>query len=206
MLPSDPFRDLIPVPRVAVSLPLPLPTPEGFDAARLETWPEIEGKLEYVEGRLLYMPPSADFQQDTVADVVGVLQKWRQAHRDFAVGTNEAGMHLEGETRAADAAVWRKSDTAEYGGGLRRSAPVLAVEVAGSYDTEEMLRSKAGWYLQRGVAVVWLIFPSTRAVIVVTAESELRFGVGECLPAHASLPGLEPAVSDLFEQLLEAGR
>lgn len=201
MLPSDPFRELVPVPRVAVSLPLPLPQPDGFDAARLETWPHVEGELEYVGGRLLYMPPSADFQQDTVADVVGVLKSWWHDHRDFVIATNEAGMHLGGETRAADAAVWRKSDLSGYVGGLRRAPPLLAIEVAGSYDTDDRLREKAAWYLAHGVLVVWLLFPVQRRAVVVTPTEEISLELGERIPVHSALPMLEPALAELFEQV-----
>ena len=51
----DPFEELR-VPRGAVELPLRVPIPAGFDPARLETWPRVEGRLEYV--CLLYTSPS----------------------------------------------------------------------------------------------------------------------------------------------------
>ena len=36
--------------------PVELVPSGGFDPARVETWPRIDGRLEGVEGRLLYMP------------------------------------------------------------------------------------------------------------------------------------------------------
>jgi len=42
-----------------VRYPVELVPPEGFDPARVETWPRIDGRLEGVEGRLLYMPRAA---------------------------------------------------------------------------------------------------------------------------------------------------
>ena len=125
--------------------------PEGFDADTLETWPKVVGRLEYVDGRLLFMPPCGDFQQDTVTDVVITLGAWVRRHREFVLGTNEAGMRLGDATRAADAAIWRRSDLGAYDGGLRRVPPVLAVEVAGADggDSEEALREKAKWGIAR---------------------------------------------------------
>src|SRR5439155_6204121 len=105
--------------------------PEGFDPARLETWPRVAGRLEWVRGRLLYMPPCRDRQQYTVADVVATLIIWVRAHPEFAVGTNEAGMHLGDDSRAADAAIWRRTRADVYEGGFQVRPPLLAVEVGG---------------------------------------------------------------------------
>ena len=98
--PIDIDEETIPVPG-SVRFPVELTPPDGFDPARLETWPRVEGRLEWVGGRLLYMPPCGDRQQYTVADVVATLIIWVRAHPEFAVGTNEAGMHLGGDSRAA---------------------------------------------------------------------------------------------------------
>ena len=63
------YEETITAPRT-VRLPVELLPPDGFDPARLETWPSVAGRLEFFEGRLLYMPPCGDVQQDTVTDVV----------------------------------------------------------------------------------------------------------------------------------------
>src|SRR5947208_7848377 len=86
--PIDVDEATIPVPGT-VRFPVELTPPDGFDPARLETWPRVEGRLEWVGGRLLYMPPCGDRQQYTVADVVATLIIWVRAHPEFAVGTNE---------------------------------------------------------------------------------------------------------------------
>ena len=63
--------------------------------------------------------------------MVATLVNWVRAHPEFVVGTNEAGMRLGDDTRAADAAVWRRADTRRGDPGLRFVPPVLAVEVTG---------------------------------------------------------------------------
>jgi Uma2 family endonuclease len=194
------YEETITLPR-AVRFPVELRPPRGFDPERLETWPDVPGRLEYLEGRLLFMPPCGDEQQDTVTDVVITLGTWVRAHRDFVLGTNEAGMRLNGATRAADAAIWLKSDAGPRTGGLRRRPPVLAVEVAGEDESEEALRAKAAWYLDAGVARVWLVVPSSRTVIVVGTRGESRHGLGDSLPPIDELPGLSPSVSEFFVQL-----
>src|SRR5437867_1259604 len=129
--PSEIDEETIPVPR-SVRFPVELTPPEGFDPARLETWPRVEGRLEWVAGRLLYMPPCGTRQQNTVADLVTTLGNWARAQPGFEVGTNEAGMLLGEDVRGADAAVWRRADVGPPGDpGVRRVPPVLAAEVAG---------------------------------------------------------------------------
>jgi Uma2 family endonuclease len=194
--------ELVPVPRSAVRFPLEMRLPPGFVADQPDTWPLVDGQLEFVEGKLVYMPPSADRQQDTSVDVVTVLGTWRRSHREFIVAGNEAGMILGGETRAADVAIWRRDAVGEYQGKYRRVAPVLAVEVQGEIEDEPMLRARARWYLARGVRVVWVVLPAERRVLVIDAAGERALQAGDHVPEHPELPGLSPAVSELFEQVV----
>ena len=196
------YDEIISLPR-AVRFPVEMTPPAGFDANELETWPKVVGRLEYVDGRLLFMPPCRDFQQDTVTDVVITLGAWVRRHSDFVLGTNEAGMRLGDATRAADAAIWRRADVGAYVGRLRRVPPVLAVEVAGADegDSEDALREKAKWYLSVGVSVVWVVFPEEREVLIISSDQEARVSADQKIPAHPTLPDLELKASELFVQV-----
>jgi Uma2 family endonuclease len=187
----------------SVRFPVELTPPEGFDPARVETWPAVEGRLEWVAGRLRYMPPCGDRQQDTVADVVVTLGNWTRAHPEFVVGTGEAGMHLGEDTRGADAAIWRRADLGPLTGGFRTVPPLLAVEVAGRDERERELREKARWYFRVGVRSVWIVLPEEREVVVMTPEGETRHVVGERLPSNPHLPALTPGVDELFVQVTQ---
>lgn len=189
------------LPRYAVQLPFELPRPTDFVPGQPETWPRVTGRTEYVGGRLLYMPPCGDEQQAVATDIVTELNVWRRQHGEFFVGGNEAGMMLGGDVRGADAAVWRRADVLPLTGGFPRTAPVLAVEVAGREDTVEALEQKARWYLDHGVEVVWIAIPRTRTVRVLTRDGAREHGAGERLSPHPSLPELSPNVEDLFSQL-----
>jgi Uma2 family endonuclease len=202
---SERYQETITLPR-AVRFPIELLPPEGFDAERPETWPSLDGRLEFVDGRLLYMPPCGDLQQDTVTDVVITLGGWVRAHPDFVLGTNEAGMRLSGMTRAADAAIWARSALGDYSGGLRRAPPLLAVEVAGEEENEALLLEKARWYVSAGVATVWLVLPASHEVLEVTDKGQRRFAGKDRLPHPAGLDGLEPPVAELFTQISARGR
>ena len=140
-------------------------------------------------------------QQGVSVGVVTILGQWGEEHPEFFVGGNEAGMILGKDVRGAEGAVWRRESVLPWSERYIRVPPILAVEVAGREEGEPELRAKAQWYLGRGIAVVWLVLPKTRDVVVVTASGETRHAVGDRLPPHSALPGLEPAVERFFRQL-----
>src|SRR5262245_1148158 len=96
ILPDEPRIGL-----VGVRFPVELGS-EGIVPLPPSTWPAIDGRLEYVGGRLLYMPPCADTQQDVAVDTAYILRGWSEQSPEFIVGGNEAGMKLGGDVRAAD--------------------------------------------------------------------------------------------------------
>jgi Uma2 family endonuclease len=187
--------------KLPLKFPVELRKPERFDADDLSTWPRIAGRLEYLEGKLLYMPPCGDEQGRTAADAAFLLRAWSKTHVEFVVLTNEAGMKLGAETRGADGAVWLRASLGQARRAFARVPPVLAVEVEGEDEGEESLRKKARWYLDHGVAVVWLVMTSTREVLVVSAKGDSRHKLGDTLPEASALPGLHPKVDEFFEQL-----
>lgn len=188
------------LPRQQLRFPLALRQPRGFKPHRPQTWPRLDGRLEFVAGELLFMPPGADFQQDVSAETIRLLGNWSVLHPDYVVAGNEAGMLLGGEVRGADAAVWKRGRVGTHRGTFRRVPPVLAVEIAGEDEEEQFLRQKARWYLKNGVESVWLVFPRTRAVVVITGSRAQKIVGKKLLPAP-SLPGLKLSARDLFRQL-----
>ena len=110
-------------------------------------------------------------------------------------------MMFASDVRGAEAAVWRREALGPLTGGYIRIPPLLAVEVGGRDEGEPELRAKAAWYLARGVPVVWIVLPGTRAVLVLTPTGESRHGPGDRLPPHPALPELEPAVDRFSRQL-----
>ena len=199
--PSERDEDLAALPD-SVRFPVELEPPPGFDPADLDTWPRVEGSLEWVAGRLLYMPPCARSQRVTVVEVAYVLAGWRRRHPEFEVGSNEAGMQLGEDIRGADAAVWQRAALDLKDPGVARVPPILAVEVCGGRETERTVREKARWYFDRGVKVVWIVLPKTREAVVLTFDGgEQRLGATDCIPPHAALPGLTPRVAEFFVQL-----
>jgi Uma2 family endonuclease len=194
------YEVTVPVP-LAARFPVELEPPPGFRAEDPATWPSVEGRLEYVDGRLLFMPPCGTRQQGVAVSVLGILKRWRDAHPEFFVGGNEAGMLLGRDTRGAEAAVWRREVLGPISSKFARVPPLLAVEVSGRDEQEPELRAKAAWYLAHGVPLVWLVLPETHEALVVAPGAESRYGIHDRLPPHPALPGLEAAVASFFDQL-----
>jgi len=197
-------EEMFPVPR-SVRFPVEVNPPPNFAPDDPATWPKLEGRLEYVAGRLLLMPPCGKSQQRVSVDVVTILGRWLDEHPEFVVGGNEAGMILGGETRGAEAAVWLSKDlpedSEENADKFILVPPILAVEVAGRDEGESELKKKAAWYLDHHIKVVWIVLPKEREVIVIEPDCEFRFGTGQSLPDHVDLPGLHPPVERFFRQL-----
>ena len=192
--------DVIPVP-ASVRFPIELEPPAGFQPQNPTSWPRVDGRLEWVDGRLLYMPPCGARQQGVAIGVATILGTWGELHPEFFVGGNEAGMLLGDDARGAEAAVWRRADIGPIDDRYVRVPPLLAVEVAGRDDGEPELRNKVRWYFEHGTAVVWLVLPASREILVLTPAAESRHDDSDRLPPHPALPDLVPDVARFFRQL-----
>ena len=78
-------------------------------------------------------------------------------------------------------------------------APDLAIEILSPDDGFEEVMAKVDAYLQCGVKLVWLVIPSTREVLICTAQG--KHAVRDRLTAPELLPGFEMPVAEIFEGL-----
>jgi len=188
--------------RLPLKLPMELRVPKGFDPDDLSTWPHVDGRVEWVGGRLLFMPPCGATQSRVVLNLAGLVWKWLEEHPEFTGGTNEVGIKLGDDRRGADVAVWR-AQKRPLPKGFRRVPPLLAIEVEGKEmpEREPALRKKARWYLKHGTKIVWLVLQSKRELVVITKGGLSRHGSGEMTPEHPEVPGLREPVDRLFAGL-----
>lgn len=76
-------------------------------------------------------------------------------------------------------------------------APDLAVEILSPNDSFMQVMEKVDEYLQQGTKIVWLVFASTREVLVCTAEE--KRSVRGILTVPGVLPGFELPVQEIFK-------
>ena len=77
-------------------------------------------------------------------------------------------------------------------------APDLAIEVASPGNRK--LASKAELYLEHGAEQVWIVYPKTRTVLVMTREGSTEARMGE----RIAFRGVPIAVNDIFPALGQA--
>ncbi len=105
----------------------------------------------------------------------------------------------EKQGRYPDVAYLPPDLVAEYGNAkvLPQSFPLCA-EIVSPTDLAEDVIAKAGEYLESGGEEVWLVFPESRWIIVVTKESRQVFISGETAATQRVLTGFRVAVDELL--------
>ena len=80
---------------------------------------------------------------------------------------------------------------------LPQSFPLIA-EIVSPTDIAEEVLLKAQEYLQSGSEEVWLVFPSSRLVLVMTQGQIVGFTAGEVVSTQRVLQGFSVAVDELL--------
>ena len=101
--------------------------------------------------------------------------------------------------RSPDVAYLTPELVAQYGqaAALPQSFPLCA-EIISPTDLAENVLLKAQEYLESGGEEVWLVFPESRRVIVVTKEQGLMYTIGQVVSTQKVLPGFSIAVGELL--------
>lgn len=77
--------------------------------------------------------------------------------------------------------------------------PILAVEITSPSDTDADVREKIELYRETGVALIWVVNPGLKTVLVIRAGDEPElFNVRQELSGEPQLPGFRVAVSEIF--------
>lgn len=139
------------------------------------------------------------------ANLSYLLNAWRRTSgMNFQVHSGEVGCELPGQSVSVgiDVAVFAESVvrgiTADSP--FIFGAPVLAVEILSPSDKTSVVQHKIDLYLKAGVALVWIVDPHFRTVIVHrNGHVPEMFANGSSVVGENALPGLCIAVSDIFE-------
>jgi Uma2 family endonuclease len=168
-----------------------------------EFWAQYAGQpYELVEGRVEEVTPTGYLHGSVTSRTLAHLIGFVEQHGLGDVVGAETGFHLSATVmRAADAAfignekLARITDPDKY----LPFAPDLAVEVVSPGDTAADIQHKVDAYLQAGTALVWVIYPSLKKVIVYRPDGTARtIPEGGALDGGEVLPGLAIPVAALF--------
>jgi Uma2 family endonuclease len=75
---------------------------------------------------------------------------------------------------------------------------LLIAEIISPTDEAEEVFTKVGEYLQSGCQEVWLIFPESQWILVITPQQQRLFSIHETVATQAVLSGFTIAVQDLI--------
>ncbi|MEM8501770.1 MAG: Uma2 family endonuclease [Cyanobacteria bacterium P01_D01_bin.1] len=171
----------------------------------LEEWLEnpVEG-TEWVNGRLIEKNSATEDGmtlahskiQRRLSTVWAIYQMTQQlggeVYTEVPCQTREQG-------RKPDVAYLTQDLLEQYGGlkVLPQSFPLCA-EVVSPTDLAEEVYAKADEYLASGGEEVWIVFPNSQRVVVVTADRDQIFKSGEIAKTQIVLPGFSVAVDELL--------
>ena len=190
----------------------PVPdAPVGLTANDLLDLPEDGYTYELVEGRLVRMPGSGLEATVIAVNLLAVLHAFVRQHKLGIVSgpDGEYNFTRPGETQETalvpDVAFLRADhvpprDSVEYKKAPRR-APDLVAEVASPSQYRPEMRAKALLYLERGVQLVWIVWPGDRQVDLWRPGSDAplaTLGETDTLDGLDVLPGFTCPVAEIF--------
>ena len=74
----------------------------------------------------------------------------------------------------------------------------LIAEIVSPTDKAEDIFAKANEYLSSGCEEIWLIFPESQWIIILTSDERFLFAIGEQAATQIILPGFKISVDDLL--------
>jgi len=186
--------------------------PYPMRADDLLSLPDDSWQYEIVEGRLVRMPGSGIKASWIATNLIIVLGAFVKAHNLGIVTGADGTYNL---TRAGDATETVLVPDAAFVRAGRlpamttlaankyaNLAPDLVAEVASPSQFHPEMDAKAQLYLERGVRLVWVIWPSAQSVDLwrpsATATPLATLGVTDALDGLDVVPGFSMPVADLF--------
>lgn len=178
----------------------PIVLPHTSAALSLEDWmqnpPEHQ---EWVDGKLV----EKDGMTLKHSKVQGNLYFYWRSHKDLSGQGGAVYIDVPCRTnqqgRYPDVAYLSPELIAQFGDAkvLPQSFP-LSAEIISPTDLAEDVIAKAQEYLQSGSEEVWLVFPESRWIIVMTQQTRQIFSSGEVVSTQKVLPGFSVEVDELL--------
>jgi Uma2 family endonuclease len=173
--------------------------------------PDDGGKMELVDGRVVYAMPVGRDHGRLAAIIITWFNNFTLP-RSLGEVYTETGFRLRelpvraGRVRGPDVSFVRASrlpPRSETRRGSLRLAPDLAVEVVSPDEREDDLQSKIEMYFEAGVPIVWVVRPDTETIDVLRLDgSRVEFRLGDSLTSFEAgfeEEGFSLPLADLFE-------
>ncbi len=167
-----------------------------------EFWTECKVKrAELVNGDVIEKMSVGEAHGYIALNIGSILRSWARANRAGRVYIELGYVLNEHTVRAPDVSFVssERLTSQQPAPGLFSGAPTLAVEVVSPGDLAGEVEAKVQEYLAAGVPMVWVVYPSVRAVTVRMPGRGRAYGGNETLSGEPVLPGFGVALSEIFE-------
>jgi Uma2 family endonuclease len=171
-----------------------------------EFWrmPETHTKRELVRGEIVETMPPNGRHGIIASEIDYQLRSWARQGKHGVVGV-ESGFTLSKNpdvVRSPDVYFIRADRVPPTGvpDTFWHIAPDLAVEVVSWSESAADVQEKVRDYFHAGTALMWIVYPRSRQVVVHTADGVARtFGGDDTLASDEVLPGFRCTVTEIFE-------
>ncbi|MCP9493541.1 MAG: Uma2 family endonuclease [Pyrinomonadaceae bacterium MAG19_C2-C3] len=177
---------------------------QRMTAADLERIPDDGFRYELVNGEIKQMtPPGGEHGAKTMRFSVP-FGSYIFAHELGIVLAAETGFKIDNHNvRAPDCAFIGNERLRQYGDipkGYIPFAPDVAVEVVSPGDTKKEVQEKAGWWINVGTHLVWVIDLKRKFVLAYYAadNSVTQYKAGEQIDGFDVVPGFTLPVEYIF--------
>ena len=164
--------------------------------------PETQERVELLRGRLVREPRPTYGHGALQARLAHLLTRHIEQHGLPLICGTDFGCQLSrspDSLLAPDVAVARLERASPGDPGFFPGAPDLVVEIVSPSNTAIELQEKVLEYLDAGTALVWIIYPERRLIVVHPSRTEAHLlSASNVLDGGDVLPGFQVLISDLF--------
>ncbi len=162
---------------------------------------------ELVEGKLIKLTPTKLLHGIVTNRISFLLNQFNAEHKVGTILAAETGFFTRGNkrtVRAPDVALisYHRLPAESLPQALAdyvSVAPDLVVEVVSPNDKADEIEQKVREWLNFGVAVVWVVYPTSRRVHIHSGDQSRILDADDMIDGGEALPGFEAPVSAFFE-------
>lgn len=155
--------------------------------------------VEWVNGEIIEKSEMTAKTGRIQARLARLWGNYKADHGDRGEVYTETSCRTVGRVRCPDVAYLTPEQVQEFGDFkvLPHSFALIA-EIISPTDEAEEVFTKVREYLDSQAQEIWLIFPESRWVMIVTAQSQLLFNEQQTATTQVVLPGFTVAVGELI--------
>jgi Uma2 family endonuclease len=159
---------------------------------------------ELIEGEFFAMSPAGQMHGEIAATILIMLGQFARRQKSGRVYAAETGFILKRNpdtVRAPDVAFVRSERLSQPTPktGFFDGPPDLAVEVVSPSETQAEIDGKLLDYLDAGVQVVWIVYPTTRTIAVYRSLTAVHIlTINDTLDCPELLPDFTASVKEVF--------